>query len=297
MIPFLKPGDRIAICSPAKQINQNLLNHASNVWKNEGYEVEITPNASGQYHYFSGTIPERLGDFQMVLDDKNVKAIVCARGGYGAVQILDQLDWTTFKENPKWIIGFSDITNFHLELAQMGFPGIHATMPLNYYENSAETFSSLFSAIRGEPYQIVASENNLNQIGSATGKLIGGNLSIVYSLLSRYPSSLWKDKILYIEDVGEQLYHFDRMFYALKFAGVWSQIKGVVVGSFTEIKDTELGFGKNIEELILDHIQNLQIPVGFGFPAGHQDDNQALIMGSTVELRVERQTSRLIFRP
>lgn len=295
MIPFLKPGDKVRICSPAKQIDEDLISFAKALWEKEGFQVEISPNALGRHHYFSGTIDERKSDFQQALDDPSVKAIVCSRGGYGAIQLLDHLDWTLFRENPKWILGFSDITNFHLELATMILPGIHTTMPLNYQVNSEKTLSSMFQAIQGQRYTIEAPHDVLNQIGHVTGEIIGGNLSIVYSLLSRHNSQVFENKILYIEDVGEQLYHFDRMLYALHFSGILLKISGLVVGSFTDVKDTELGFGKRIQEIISNQVCTRNIPVGFNFPAGHQNDNQAIIMGMSCYFEVTEDGSQLVF--
>lgn len=295
MIPFLSQGDLILICSPAKQIEKPLLDHAKNLLEKEGFQVEFTPHVAGKHHYFSGTIQDRLSDFQLAVNHPSAKAIICSRGGYGVVQLLDLLDWSLFKAKPKWIVGFSDITNFHLELASMNLPGLHATMPLNYADNSHEAIQSTTQALRGKQYIVSAPGHEFNQEGKAEASIIGGNLSIVYSLLSKYSLDIWENKILFLEDLGEQLYHIDRMLYALKFSGVLNKIAGIAIGSFTELKDTELGFGKGIDLLLHDHFKGLKVPVGYLFPAGHQDNNQAIMMGIQVKLEVDKNGSSLIF--
>ncbi len=285
-IPFLKKGDKIKLVSPAKSIEPVLVFEAKEFWEKQGFIVEIGEFCVGKYHYFSGSDEERLKDFQEALDDPEIKAIICNRGGYGCVRILDSISWDKFKENPKWIVGFSDVTVFHLFLQSKGIQSIHATMPLNYGENSQEALSTLVESVTGQNLHYNLKSNPKNISGKTNGILLGGNLSIIYSLLGTDIEIDYSDKILFIEDLSEQFYHIDRMFFALKKAGVLAKIKGLIVGSFTSLKDTEIPYGKNLEEIVLEHTKNLNIPVAFDFPAGHIDDNRALIFGKEINLEV-----------
>ena len=282
----LKEGDKIVILAPAKSIDSASVEYAKNYFEEKGFEVQISNNCLGQYHYFSGSEAERLIDFQTALDDTSVRAIVCARGGYGCVQIVDKIQWASFLRDPKWIIGFSDVTVFHQRVQKMDLPSIHASMPLNFQNNSPEALSTLLSAIRGEKTLFSIPPDPSNKIGKANGVLVGGNLSIIYSLLGTNDQIDYTDKILFIEDLAEQLYNLDRMFYALNKAGVLDQIKGLIVGGMTNMKDTEVPIGLSYKEIILSHFQYKKTPVCFNFPAGHIDDNRALIMGSSVKLDV-----------
>jgi muramoyltetrapeptide carboxypeptidase len=251
-----------------------------------GYKVEISKHASNRCNYFSGSDNERLSDLQKVLDDPKVKAIVCARGGYGSVRILDQLNWSGFKTHPKWIVGFSDITVFHLRCAILGIMSLHATMPLNFSSNSKEALSTLDAALSGKKFEINAPPSSLNKEGVASGKLIGGNLSIIFSLLGTQERFEFEEGILFLEDLSEQLYHLDRMFFALKKAGVFNKINGLIVGGMTNLKDTTPSFGMTYEEIILEKMEGIAIPICFNFPSGHIDDNRAMILGAPVEFNV-----------
>lgn len=295
MLQPLKPGDLIYICSPAKAIEAHLVANAVSVFEQKGYRVEVGKNALKIAGYFAGSKDERLTDLQYGLNHTEVKAIVCTRGGYGCVQLLDELHWDQFEHNPKWLIGFSDITNLHLEAFKRHIPSLHATMPLNYPENSSASLNTQFDALEGKGYSLSTHSSFLNREGSVHGEIIGGNLSILYSLLSRFGAEYYQDKILYLEDVGEHLYQFDRMFHAFTFAGIPQVIKGLVVGGFTDIKDPDDRFGETIQEIILKHFGKKSIPIGFGFPAGHMDDNQAILLGKTVEFRVTKDHSSLLF--
>jgi muramoyltetrapeptide carboxypeptidase len=295
MIPFLKKGDKIQLVSPAKAIEPMLVFDAKAYLEKQGFVIILGQYTMSTYNYFAGNDQERLQDFQDAIDDPEIKAIVCARGGYGSIRILDQLDWTKFSVNKKWIIGFSDITVFHLFLQSKDIPSIHATMPLNYSKNSPKSLKSLIDSFTGKlkNYEIKSSKENI--LGKAKGKLFGGNLSIVYSLLGTKDFPKSKNNILFIEDLSEQVYHIDRMFFSLKKSGVLSSLSGLIVGSFTEIKNTEIPFGKSYKEIILEHTKDLNIPVVFDFPAGHIDDNRALIFGTEITLNVEKNQIKLEF--
>jgi muramoyltetrapeptide carboxypeptidase len=291
--PLLKPNDLIYITAPAKAIDEHCVLFAKKLLEQKGYRVEVSPHCLGRHHYFSGTDEERLADFQAGLDREDIKAILCARGGYGCVRILDRLNWDRFETNPKWLIGFSDVTVFHHRVVRLGSVGIHGSMPLNFEENTSASIATILQAMQGQPYHIKAPVENCNVIGEAQGTLIGGNLSIVYSMLGTDDAFDFTDALLFIEDISEQLYHVDRMFYTMKKAGILNQIKGLVVGGMTDMRDTAEPFGCSLEELLISHVGSLGIPVAFGFPCGHQSDNQALIFGQKARLSVGNMGAEL----
>lgn len=283
----LVPGSKIRIVAPAKAIEAHLISTAENRLIDAGFSVEIAEHCTGSYHYFSGTVSERLADFQAALDDETVDAILCARGGYGSVHLVDKLDWTKFKAKPKWIIGFSDITVFHMRLACMQVASIHGTMPLNFSENSPEALQSLFSTLtKGKQTEISTKPHNCNIHGSAEGILLGGNASIVYSLLGTNEQANFHACILFLEDLAEQIYHIDRIFYALRKSGVLKQTNGLIIGGMTDMKDTVIPYGQSLEEVIQQHLSEYNVPVCFNFPAGHIADNRALLLGDKVRLDV-----------
>lgn len=294
-IPSLQPGDLIYITAPAKSIEIDLIDHAKTLFEERGFRVLLSEHCSGVHHYFSGTDEERLKDLQYGIDHPDVKAIVCARGGYGCVRIVDLIGWAGMIRNPKWLIGFSDVTVFHHRLQRFGLESIHGTMPLNFKQNSPETFETLFSALEGKKYAIECSPHPKNKIGRAEGKLVGGNLSILFSLLGTNDRIDYSDCILFIEDLSEQLYHIDRMFQSLRKAGVLDQIKGLMVGGMTDMKDTAVPYGLSLEEIILDQFRYRNIPICFGFPAGHIDDNRALILGRKVAFTVGEKRTEVKF--
>lgn len=291
----LQKGDLIALVAPAKAIEREHVFFAKNFFEKEGFRVVLSDHCLGEYHYFSGDEGQRLKDFQSALDNPEVKAIVCARGGYGCVQILDRIQWASQLQEPKWIVGFSDVTYFHQRMQRHGIASIHGTMPLNFQQNSAEALSTLVNCLKGKPTEISWDANKHNRLGTATGTLVGGNLSILYALLGTDDHLNFEDTILYIEDVGEPIYAIDRMFYAFSKAGVLDKIKGLVVGGMTNLSDTAVPFGKSYEEVILSHFAYRKVPVAFGLPAGHLDDNRALVLGISATLTIEKGSSHLTF--
>ena len=243
-----------------------------------------------QSHHFAGTDAERCQDFQDALDNSNIKAIWSARGGYGSVRILDKLDFTKFKENPKWVIGYSDITAFHNHIHNIGVETIHGMMGTSMQdkvEDISETIETLRKALFGESliYKIAFSE--YNRIGEVKGQLVGGNIAILASMLGSESQISTDGKILFIEEIGEYKYSIDRMLQSLKRAGYFTKVKAVIVGDMTKVKKNSTPWGSSIEQLILDVLPN-DIPVLFNFPAGHEPDNRALIMGKTVELVIKK---------
>lgn len=290
----LQKGDLIRIVAPAKTIDSGYFMLAKEKFEMAGYSVKIGQHAMGQYNYFSGTDAERTADMQEALDDENCKLIVCARGGYGSIRVVDNLDWTKFQDHPKWFCGFSDITIFLHRILNLGFSCIHATMPLNYADNSQEALDSFFNAIEGKTNEYIIDSNVANVPGKVTGELVGGNLSVLYSLLGTDDKIDYNNKILVIEDVGEQLYTLDRMLFSLKKAGVLDEISGLLVGGMTQLKETPIPTNFKVSEIVLHHFKNKQIPIGFDFPVGHFNDNRAMIFGQNTTLEID--TQKLTFR-
>ena len=282
----LQLGDLIAIVAPAKSIEASHVAFAKSYFENAGYSVIVSPNCLGQFHYFSGTEEARLRDFQWALDHPEVKAIVCARGGYGCIQLVDRINWAGQLDQPKWILGFSDVTVFHQRMQRFGIESVHSTMPLNFTTNSAESLRSMLETFKGTQAEISWEAHASNKEGAADAIVVGGNLSILYSLLGTDDQVDYTNKILFVEDLSEQIYHIDRMFYAFEKAGILDQIKGLIVGGMTDLKDTAIPFGRSYEDVILSHFSFRKIPISFGFPAGHIEDNRALILGRKSRLTV-----------
>ncbi len=291
----LIPGDLIYITAPAKAIENALVDYAVEFFKSQGFRVLVSPNCTGKFGYFSGTDHERASDLQKGIDNEEVKAIICARGGYGSIRILDNLNWAAMLRHPKWFVGFSDITVFHHRLFNLGIQSIHGTMPVNYKSNSQEALQTLMDSLYGREFKISYSSTNSAKHGRAVGTLVGGNLSIIHSLLATKDSFLFKDAILFIEDLSEQLYHLDRMLFALKKAGVFDLIKGLIIGGMTDMEDTTDSIGLSIQDIILQHFNFSKIPIAFDFPCGHFEDNRAMIVGATVEFSVSNEEIKLTY--
>ncbi|MGV6860948.1 MAG: S66 peptidase family protein [Putridiphycobacter sp.] len=279
---------KIRIVAPAKFIEKEKVVYAKKFLEKNGFIVEISENCLGQFNYFSGSDAQRLNDFQDALDDPTVDIILCARGGYGSVRIIDKLNFDKFIECPKPIVGFSDITVFHNHIHQnFNLPTVHATVPLNFESNTHESLESLLAVLQKQPLKYNIQPNNHNVLGRTEAIIVGGNLSILYSLVGTNSDINLDGKILFIEDLAENLYVIDRMFWALKKSGKLNKLKGLIVGGFTNIKDTEVPFGKTLNEIVLEHFETLNIPICFDFPAGHIDDNRAIIFGKPAKLIVE----------
>lgn len=279
--PQLVPGDTIALVSPAKAIEASYIDFAKDYFENQGFKVIVGPNAASEYRYFSGTDTARANDLQWAIDHPDVKAIVCNRGGYGAIRLFDLVNWANLLREPKWIMGFSDITNFHCLGLKLGIETVHTSMPLNFQENSEESLESMVNVLRGKENQYIWNTHPSNKHGMATGTVVGGNLSILYSLLGTPYSPNYDHAILFIEDIGEQVYHLDRMLFAFQFAGVFDRIAGLIVGGMTDMKDTAIATQWTVEELILEHCKYRSFPIAFQSPVGHISDNRAFICGRT----------------
>lgn len=283
----LQKEDVIALVAPAKAIEKECIDHATKLWEEKGFRVKVGAHCLGRSNYFSGSDVERASDLQAAIDDPEVRAIICARGGYGCVRIIDHINWAALLNDPKWLIGFSDVTYFHHHLATLSIPSIHATMPLNYKENTPQSLDSLTSVLASNSVQYNwESGTDFSKDGSAKGTLIGGNLAVISAMIGTDLMPSYENKILFIEDVGEHLYAIDRMFYQLSKSGVLNRISGLIVGGFSNTKDTDTPFGASLEELISAHFKFRNIPIAFNFPAGHQEDNRALIFGMPTEFKV-----------
>jgi muramoyltetrapeptide carboxypeptidase len=292
--PFLNKGDKIAIVSPARSISFEEVLPAIRMLQRWGLEVILGSHVFGKYHQFSGTDQQRLQDMQQMLDDPSIRAILATRGGYGMVRIVDQLDFSRFANHPKWIIGYSDLTALHTHVLKfLGIQTLHATMPFNIRDTELPGISveSLRKALFGETLSYSKPITFYDQTGLMEGILTGGNLSILHTLMGT-PSEIGTDgKILFLEDVDEYLYHVDRMMVNLKRGGKLRQIKGLIAGGFTGMKDNEIPFGKQVQEIILDAVKEYGYPVCFDFPAGHGNDNVALYMGRKVRVIVDKRVS------
>ncbi len=293
--PVLHKGDTIAILATARKNIDNNLQPAIDLLHSWGLEVVIGHTIGLDNNQLAGTDEQRAADFQKQLDNPNIKGIWCVKGGYGTVRIIDMLDFTKFKQNPKWIIGFSDITVLHNHLNTMGFKSIHGIMPITTARASAEAVASLKLALFGQPLSYQISSSPMNRLGTAKGELVGGNLSILYSLLGSQSAIDCRDKILFIEDLDEYLYHIDRMMMNLKRNGCLENLKGIIVGGMSKMRDNEIPWGKNAVEIIQDVTKIYNIPVVYNFPAGHISDNRALVLGSKITLTVDKNTTSVVF--
>ena len=297
---YLKKGDTVAIVAPSgvlKNYNGYMLK-AKELLKSWGLEVSIGENVFNDNGHFAGTDNQRSADFQLALDDKAIKAIWCARGGYGAMRVIDNLNFEKYKENPKWIIGYSDITAVHNDLHNNKSESIHGIMCKSLEKidvDNNESISLLKKTLFGEKLSYTIEGNNYNIEGNSNGQLIGGNLTLLHCLLGSESSIDTNGKILFIEDLGEYLYHIDRMLISLKRAGYFDNCKGLIVGDFTDLRKNTTPFGRDLKELILDIVKEYDFPVSFGFPAGHGEKNYPMILGREINLEVSKQQSTINF--
>jgi muramoyltetrapeptide carboxypeptidase len=292
---FLQEGDSVAIVSAARKISLGEITPAINLLKSWGLKVVIGDTIDLTENQYAGSDEERTKDFQAMLDNTKVKAIWCARGGYGTLRIIDQLDFSSFLKNPKWIIGYSDITVLHSHLHNSGVASSHATMPINVQKNTKKALKSLKKTLFGQKIDKSVSFSKKNKLGKGKGKLVGGNLSILYSLLGSKTSINTDGKILFIEDLDEYLYHVDRMIIGLKRNGYFDNLQGLIVGGMTQMHDNTIPFGKTAKEIILDAVSEYDFPVCFKFPAGHIDDNRALMLGAEVEMEATDKGYQLTY--
>ncbi len=297
--PFLNPGDTVGIVAPARKISSEEIASFLSLLDKWGLQYKFGKNLFGECNQYSGSDEERAADFQDMLDDPEVRAIIPARGGYGSLRTLRHLDFSKFEKDPKWIAGFSDITVFHSYLGKyLNTESLHCLMPMTYRPDDAESEASaesLRKALFGEKLEYSFQSHPGNRHGKAKGELTGGNLSVLYSLNGTgfFPDT--KGKILFIEDIDEYLYHIDRMMMNLLLSGFLTGIEALVVGGFTDIRDNAVPFGKNHEEIISDITGKFRFPLVFSFPAGHQIANRTLIFGRQMQLRSEADQTMVSF--
>ena len=275
----LKIGDKIGIVSTARKITLEELKSSILILESWGLEIVPGKNLFKENNQFSGTIEQRTADLQSMIDNDAIKAVLCARGGYGTVQIIDKIDFSSLKTNPKWIIGYSDVTVLHAHLNNLGIASLHATMPINFANNSNESLQSLKNSLLGKSNRIECTGHAFNLLGEADAEIVGGNLSILYSLSASISDIDTEGKILFIEDLDEYLYHIDRMMMNLNRNGKLAKLKGLIVGGMNDMNDNEILFGKSAEEIILEHTKDYNYPICFGFPAGHINDNRCIKLG------------------
>ena len=291
----MKKGDKIGIVSPARSITFEEVHPAIRFFQRHELEVVLGNYVFSKHRQFAGTDEQRRKDFQQMLDDDKIRAIICARGGYGTVRIIDKLDFTKFCEHPKWIVGFSDITVLHTHIQRRyGIETLHAAMPVNIRdEKQDDSLKSLIHALFGNHLVYACQNSALSRPGTGEGVLVGGNLSILYNLMGTVSEPDTSGKILFIEDLDEYLYHIDRMMMNLKRAGKLAKLNGLIVGGMTKMNDNPIPFGMTPEQIIADAVKEYSYPVCYNFPAGHTDPNLALILGRKVTLKVGKEAELL----
>jgi len=291
-IPFLKQGSKIAITAPARMVKREEMEYAIHWLEGKGFVPIYDDRLFAGHYIFAGNDGLRAAVLQEYLDDKNIDAIWLARGGYGSVRIIDKLDFTRFLQHPKWIIGFSDTTVFHGKLNRLGCPSLHASMPYCFENKTVEAKQSLFDALMGKTLVYEFTNHPLNRSGEVEGEIVGGNLSVLYSMIGSDSFPETDGKILFIEEVDEYIYHIDRIMHALKRAGKLENLKALIIGGLTQIHDNPDPFGMSVEEVIAEAVSDYDYPLCLGFPAGHFDENRTLVIGEEISVEItEKKTS------
>lgn len=294
--PNLKKGDKIAIAAPARKINEEEMIEDLKIINSYGYEVVYNSDLYAADNQFAGSDEHRARVIQMYLDDDDVRAILFARGGYGSARIIDDIDFSGMRNCPKWLAGYSDITVFlnHIVM-NYGIETLHCSMPINFHSNTPESLDRLFNIMKGNRRGYTFKHQQLNRQGKVSGTLLGGNLSVLYSLLgsSSFPST--KNTIMFLEDLDEYLYHIDRMMVALRRSGKIEQLGGLIIGAMNNMNDNAIPFGKTAEEIISEAVSEFDFPVCFGFPAGHINNNLPLVIGADIQLKVNDNSSEITY--
>ncbi len=284
---YLERGDKIGLTCTARGMTEAELDVAIKLIERHGFKPVLGSTVGKMHHQYGGVDKERINDFQKMMNDQEIKAIWICRGGYGTIRILDQLDFSAFMNHPKWIVGYSDVTVLHAHLnGVLGVASLHATMPINLDKNEEQAIQSLFDALKGKKLEYWFSSLGEKKEENIEGEVIGGNLSILYSLLGTRTVLNTSGKILFIEDLDEYLYHVDRMIIALKRAEKLKNLKALIVGGMTDMNDNNIPFGKSAKEIIIEHTKAYSYPVFFDYPAGHIDDNRTIIMGKKMSLSI-----------
>lgn len=285
-IPYLHPGSKIAIAAPARIMTREQMQPALQWLEQVGMEAVYDDRLFAEHFIFAGDDDFRAAVLQEYLDNENIDAIWLSRGGYGSIRIIDKLDFTKFLQHPKWIIGFSDTTVFHGKLSRLDVPSIHACMPFYFANKTPEARQSLIDALTGKELCYEMPHSPLNRMGQMEGTIVGGNLSVLYGMIGSNSFPNLSDKILFIEEVDEYIYHIDRMMHALKRAGQLDNLRGLVVGGLTQIHDNNDPFGMTEEEVIAEAVSGYDYPVCFGFPSGHFDDNRAIVFEHQIHVDI-----------
>jgi len=289
---FLKPGDKVGFVAPARSTNPEEIEKAVKIFESHNFQVIFGSNIFKKYHQYSGTDMERAADIQLFIDDPEIKAIFCVRGGYGSIRTLQLLNFRNFVKNPKWFVGYSDFTVFHSYInTKLNIETLHAPMPFNFgkEEFDDESITKTFEILSGKIPEYLFEPNILNCEGRAKGLLVGGNLSVLYSLRGTPADFDSNGKILFLEDLDEYLYHIDRMMTNFKYGNKLLGLRAVIVGEMKDMKDNNIPFGKTAYEIISEILTECNIPVCFGFPAGHGAVNNPLILGHEVILNIGKK--------
>jgi muramoyltetrapeptide carboxypeptidase len=290
--PHLKKGDTVIIAATARKTTQQAMDPAIKILHSWGLKVLLAPNLFEEKDQFAGSDDQRADGLQWALDQKDVKAIILACGGYGTIRIIDEIKFKKFKKDPKWIAGYSDATVLQSHVLSLGIASIHSTMAFQFTKDKAST-ESLRKALFGEKLSHKAKANILNRQGKVKAEVVGGNLSLLYALSGSRSHISTKGKILFIEDLDEYLYHIDRMMMQLKRSGQLKNLKGLIIGGMSDMKDNAVPFGKTAEQIIYDAVKDYKYPVCFDFPAGHIKKNMALYIGKKAELKVTKKGTTL----
>ena len=295
MPEYLKKGDTVGILATARKIDLATLEPGIKLLESWGLKVVIGKTIGKEQNQLAGADWQRATDFQEMLDNPNIKAILAAKGGYGTVRIVDRIDFTNFKKKPKWIVGFSDVTVLHSHINNMDIGTLHAIMAISAKTATPEAVESFRKALFGEKLEYHIAAHPFNKNGKAQGELVGGNLSVLYSIQGSKSAVDMKGKILFLEDLDEYLYHIDRMMMNLKRNGSLEGVKGIIIGGMTSMNDNDIPWGKDALEIIQGIVKDLKIPVTYNFPAGHIKDNRALILGKNVTFEVNDKETILKF--
>ena len=286
--PYIKKGDTIGITCPAGYMAKEKAQACIRTLQQWGFEVMVGKTlGSNSNNYFSGTDEERLNELQAMLDNESIHAVLFGRGGYGVGRLIDKLDFSQFRRKPKWLIGYSDITVLHSHIhSNYNIATLHSPMAAAFNDGENEFITSLYKAITGKKMKYKYDVHALNKQGTAVGELVGGNLSLLAHLVGTASDIDTKNKILFIEDIGELIYSTDRLLYQLLRSGKLAEVAGLIIGKFIDVKDTERPFGKNIDEVISDIVKQFDYPVCFNFPVSHTKENYALKVGVKHELKI-----------
>jgi len=293
--PYLKKGDTIGILATARKVGSESLEPAIKLLKSWGLNVVTGKTIGLDNNQLAGADWQRATDLQQMLDNPSIKGVWAAKGGYGTVRLIDRLDFTKFRQKPKWLIGFSDFTVLHSHVNNLDIATLHALVSISVARATPEAIESFRKALFGEKLSYAIGPHAFNKPGKATGELVGGNLSVLYSIMGSESEADYKGKIIFIEDLDEYLYHIDRMMMNLKRNGYFKDVKGIIIGGMTKMRDNDIPWGHDAMQIIQDITKEYNIPICFNFPAGHIQDNRALVFGKQVTLDVSATGTKITF--